>query len=90
MWTLCFASCVVWKRCDEPVSDGKGCQSLPVDRYTDMRCGFPSLALLVQGILKHRKRCLTGTSPDKRYPSKLEMMVVSSFMSAKVTSAPYG
>lgn len=53
MWTLCFASCVVWKRCDEPVSDGKGCQSLPVDRYTDMRCGFPSLALLVQGILKH-------------------------------------
>lgn len=37
-----------------------------------------------------RKRCFTGTSPDKRYPSKLEMMVVSSFMSAKVTSAPYG
>ncbi len=36
------------------------------------------------------KRCLTGTSPDKRYPSKLEMMVVSSSISAKVTSAPYG
>ena len=42
------------------------------------------------GVEVDRKRCLTGTSPDKRYSSKLEMMVVSSSISAKVTSAPYG
>ena len=36
------------------------------------------------------KRCFTGTSPDKRYPSKLEMMVVSSSILANVTSAAYG
>lgn len=45
---------------------------------------------IVLSHLVHSKRCFTGTSPDKPYPSKLEMMVVSSSILANVTSAAYG
>ncbi|WP_246659404.1 GNAT family N-acetyltransferase [Agrobacterium sp. LC34] len=83
---------------DEETDFGTYLHNLYVDRsFQGKRLGP---RLLIESISRfseerwaepvHRKRCLTGTSPDKRYPSKLEMMVVSSFMSAKVTSAPYG
>ncbi|MDW9782988.1 hypothetical protein GOB92_34095 [Sinorhizobium meliloti] len=49
----CFGSCADWRRCGESVSDGTGVKVWLSTGYTDMRCGFPSLALRVQEVLKH-------------------------------------
>ncbi|KAB1083521.1 IS66 family insertion sequence element accessory protein TnpB [Neorhizobium galegae] len=46
-WTSCCGLCGVWRRCDEPVSDGNGCQGLVVEPI-DFRAGINSLAVLVQ------------------------------------------
>jgi len=46
----CFGSCADWRRCGESVSDGNRGKVWLSTGYTDMRCGFPSLALRVQEV----------------------------------------